>query len=98
MVIAAGLGWAFTDIFANNLVGIARQCMQYSFSVDFVYAGLSSNLEIVLQVSTAIMVAKLMRSARVAKKMKKIQDTKSWMTNLQTTLKIISEILRAPLC
>ena len=68
MVIAAGLGWAFTDVLANNLVGIARQFMQYSFSADFVYAGISSNLDAVLIVCTAIMIAKLMRSARVAKK------------------------------
>ena len=68
MVIAAGLGWAFSDLFANNVVGIARQFMQYSFSLDFIYAGVSSNLDITLVICTALMIAKLMRSARTAKK------------------------------
>jgi hypothetical protein len=95
MVIAAGLGWAFTDILANNLVGIARQFMQYSFSVDFVYAGLSSNLDMILIVCTAIMIGKLMRSARLAKKQRKVQDSKDWMVNLYTLFKII---ITDPMC
>ena len=68
MVIAAGLGWAFTDLLASNFIGIARQVMQYSFSVDFVYAGFSSNLDTLLFVCTALMIGKLMRSVRFAKK------------------------------
>jgi hypothetical protein len=69
MVVAAGLGWAFSDIFANNFVGIARQFTQYSFSVDFIYSGLSSNLDVINFVCTALLVAKLMSNARIAKKL-----------------------------
>jgi hypothetical protein len=47
MVVATGLGWAFSDIIANNFVGIARQFTQYSFSVDFLYSGISSNMDII---------------------------------------------------
>ena len=35
------------DIIANNFVGIARQFTQYSFSVDFLYSGISSNMDII---------------------------------------------------
>ena len=35
------------DIIANNFVGIARQFSQYSFSVDFLYSGISSNMDII---------------------------------------------------
>jgi hypothetical protein len=69
MVVATGLGWAFSDILVNNFVGIARQFTQYSFTVDFLYSGLSSNLDIIQFVCTALLVAKLISTARFNKKL-----------------------------
>jgi len=68
MVVAAGLGWGFSDVLINNFVGIARQFSQYSFSVDFLYSGISSNLDIIQFVCTALLVAKLMSTTRIEKK------------------------------
>ena len=69
IVVAAGLGWSFADLLANNFVGIARSVTEKSFSYDFLYAGVGSNLDAILFVCTALLVAKLIRNERIARKL-----------------------------
>lgn len=100
-MVAAGLGWAFSDILINNFVGIARQFTQYSFSVDFLYSGLSSNLDIIQFICTALLVAKLMSASRIAKKLQPKQtgasknDQKATLYQLRQNTNLV---LTTPVC
>ena len=96
IVVAAGLGWSFADLLANNFVGIARSIMEKSFSLDFLYAGVGSNLDAILFVCTALLVAKLIRNERIAKKLNNQPYTsRDAMTNIRTTLHTVT---RDPVC
>ena len=91
IVAAAGLGWSFADLLANNFVGIARSVMEKSFSLDFLYAGVGSNLDAVLFICTALLVAKLIRNERIAKKLNNHgRNSKDFMVNLRTTLNTVT--------
>ena len=96
MVIGAGLGWAFGDLLANNSVGICSTVMTYNFSVDFLYAGVGSNLDTILFICTALLVAKLIRSERVARKLQqRSSDARGFEAQLKSTLQTLS---KDPVC